>query len=72
MRKIIAFARISEGDYSLSQGSVNVLNSLALLSLKQQRCDQAMRPINRTLEVLYREESVHDISWLFREVYSDF
>ena len=34
---------------------LNVINSLALLSLKQWRCDQAMRPINRILEVLYRE-----------------
>ena len=55
MRKIIASVCISVGDYSLSQGSVNALNSLALLSLKQWRCDQAMTPINRTLEVLRRE-----------------
>ena len=55
MREIILSLRISEGDYSLSQGSVNALNLLALLCLKQQRCDQAMRPINRTLEVLNRE-----------------
>ena len=36
-REIIPLLHIFEGDYSLSQGSVNALNSLALLCLKQQR-----------------------------------
>jgi len=34
---------------------LNALTSLALLGLKQQRCGQTMRPINRTLKVLFRK-----------------
>ena len=47
---------------------LNALTSPALLGLKRQRRGQAMRPINRTLEVLFREiyfslseKCVHDI-----------
>jgi len=55
-REIIASACIFEGDILFLKAQyLNTLNSLALLSLKQWLCDQAMRPINRTLEVLCRE-----------------
>ena len=54
MRKIITSACIFEGDDSFYQGSVNALNSLTLLNLKQQRCDQAMRPIKDTWSPLQR------------------
>ena len=69
MREIVPF---------LEAKHLSSLTSPALLGLKRQRCGQAMRPINRTLEVLSREtyfslsqKCVYDIPSLPRKGDSD-